>query len=184
MGKISVFNFVSLNGFYKGAKEDISWHQHGKEENKYAEKALQTGNTLLFGRVTYEMMESFWPTPMAMELDPIVAKGMTESNKIVFSTTLKKASWKNTKLIKTDLIEEVKKLKKTLPNITILGSGSIVTQLADHDLIDEYQIMIDPLALGKGTPMFKGMKHPLKLKLTDSKIFKSGTILVTYQPIK
>jgi len=184
MGKITVFNFTTLNGYYKGAKEDISWHKHGKEENKYAEKALQSGNTLLFGRVTYQMMESFWPTPMALEMDPVVAKGMNESNKIVFSTTLKKVTWKNTTLVKTDLIAEVKELKKLPQDITILGSGSIITQLAEHGLIDEYQVMIDPVALGKGAPMFKGLKHPLNLKLIDSKIFKSGVVLLCYKPIK
>jgi dihydrofolate reductase len=184
MGKITVFNFTTLNGYYKGAKEDISWHKHGKEENKYAEKALQSGNTLLFGRVTYQMMESFWPTPMALEMDPVVAKGMNESHKIVFSTSLKKVGWQNTKLIKTDLIEEVKKLKKLQQDITILGSGSIVTQLADHGLIDEYQFMIDPIALGKGEPMLKGLKHPLNLKLISTKIFKSGVVLLCYQPVR
>ncbi|HTB51479.1 MAG TPA: dihydrofolate reductase family protein [Ferruginibacter sp.] len=184
MSKITVFNFTTLNGYYKGAKEDISWHKHGKEENKYAEKALQSGNTLLFGRVTYQMMESFWPTPMASEMDPVVAKGMNESNKIVFSTTLKKVTWKNTTLVKTDLVTEVKKLKKLPQDITILGSGSIITQLAEHGLIDEYQVMIDPVALGKGEPMFKGLKHPLNLKLIDSKIFKSGVVLLCYKPIK
>jgi dihydrofolate reductase len=130
------------------------------------------------------MMENFWPTPIAMEMDPIVAKGMNESAKIVFSTTLKKVKWKNTTLIKKALVEEITKLKKLPQDITILGSGSLVTQLADHELIDEFQIMIDPIALGKGTPMFKGLKKPLNLQLTDSKIFKSGTVLLNYQTIK
>src|SRR5580698_7653703 len=134
MRKLNVFNFLTLNGFYKGLNEDISWHVHGGEEGKFSEEGAQSGSTLLFGRVTYQMMEAFWPTPAAKESMPVVADGMNKAEKIVFSKTLKKADWNNTKIIKGDLIEEVKKLKK-LPGvgITILGSGSIVTQLADHN---------------------------------------------------
>ncbi|MEW6702755.1 MAG: dihydrofolate reductase family protein [Bacteroidota bacterium] len=109
---------------------------------------------------------------------------MNRSQKIVFSNTMKKAEWKNTKVIGGDIVQEMKRMKKSKGlDMVILGSGSIVTQFADAGLIDEYQIMIDPVAIGKGTTMFKGSKSKLDLKLTETKIFKSGIVLLCYKPM-
>jgi dihydrofolate reductase len=185
MAKLTVFNFTSLNGFYKGVNGDISWHRHGAEEAEYSAQSMQSNNVLLFGRVTYDMMVSFWPTPMATESVPKEAEGINNAEKIVFSTTLDKADWKNTRVIKSNIIEEIKKLKQTLPNdMTILGSGSILVQCADAGLIDEYQIMLDPVALGDGDTVFKGMKHNIDLELISVKTFKSGTVLLSYKSMK
>jgi dihydrofolate reductase len=183
MRKITAFNFITLNGCYKGPKGDISWHRHGAEENQYAAEGLKFGSTLLFGRVTYEMMASYWPTPIAIKNDPIVAEGMNNADKIVFSRTLKKAEWNNTKLVKDNIAEEIKKMKQ-MPgkDMTLLGSGSILTQFAEQSLIDEYQIMVDPVVIGDGTPIFKDIRHKLDLKLTMTRTFKSGVVLLCYQP--
>jgi dihydrofolate reductase len=100
MRKVITSNFVSRDGYFEGSqKGDISWHQHGGEEADYSAESLKTGNMLLFGRVTYEQMVGFWPTPLAMESFPIVAGGMNRTEKIVFSRTLKKAEWNNTRLM-------------------------------------------------------------------------------------
>jgi dihydrofolate reductase len=184
MRKLSAFNFVTLNGFFKGPKEDISWHRHGAEENQYAVDSMKSGNTLLFGRVTYEMMASYWPTPLALKNDPIVAAGMNTADKIVFSRTLKKADWQNTQLIRDDAVGAVVKMKQRPgKNMTLLGSGSILTQFAEQGLIDEYEIMVDPVVLGNGTPVMKGIGRMLDLKLTGSRIFKSGVVLLSYRPV-
>ncbi len=186
MGKLSVFNFITLNGFYKGAKEDISWHKNnaGQEEGDYAAQGAQSESMLLFGKTTYQMMASFWPTPAAMEFMPKVAEGMNRSEKIVFSTTLKKASWNNTRIVKRNIVDEVVKLKNSGKVMTILGSGNIVSQFASAGIIDEYQFMIDPVALRKGTSAFKGITEDIELKLTDSKVFKSGAVLLSYKTLK
>ncbi len=184
MGQLNVFNFITLNGFYKGLNQDISWHRHGQEEQEYATKGAQSESILLFGRFTYQMMASYWPTPHAMENAPGVAEGMNRSQKIVFSKKLKTAEWENTRIISDNIIEEIKQLKSSSDkNLTILGSGSIVSLFADHGLIDTYQIMLDPVALGDGTPIFSGIHRKLDLKLTDSKAFKSGVVLLTYVPV-
>ncbi len=185
MRKVTVFNFVTLNGYFKGPNGDISWHKHGAEENEYASEMLKSGNTLLFGRVTYEMMASYWPTPVAIKNNPIVAEGMNNADKIVFSRTLKKAGWNNTWLVKDNIEEEIKKMKQ-MPgkDMTLLGSGSILTQFAEQGLIDEYQIMVDPVVLGDGTSLFTGIKHMLNLKLTTTRTFKSGVVLLCYQPVE
>lgn len=185
MRKLIVFNFITLNGYFKGPNKDISWHRHGAEENEYGADMLKSGNTLLFGRVTYELMASYWQSPDAINNDPVVAERMNKADKIVFSKTLEKADWNNTKLMKDNIVEEIKKMKQTSgKDMALLGSGSILTQFADHGLIDEYQIMVDPVALGDGTPILKGIKHPLNLKLITSRIFKSGVVLLCYQPME
>lgn len=187
MRTITVFNFLSLNGFYKGLNEDISWHRHGPEESEFAGDAAQSKeqNALLFGRVTYEMMYSYWPSEMAMKNAPRVADGMNKAPKIVLSNSLKKASWQNTSVISGNIIAETMKLKQQSgPNITILGSGSIVRQFADHDLIDQYTFMIDPVVLGEGSTVFGGLNKKLDLEFLNSKAFKSGVLLVNYKPVK
>jgi dihydrofolate reductase len=185
MRKLNSFTFITLDGYYKGLDEDISWHRHGAEENEYAAEGAGSGSTLLFGRTTYEMMASYWPTPMALENDPAVAKGMNKAEKIVFSNTLKKPEWENTKVLSGDIVKEMKKMKQTPgKDMTILGSGSIVTQFSDAGLIDEYQVMVDPVAIGEGASIFKGLKNKLDLKLINTRVFKSGVVLLCYEPMK
>jgi len=185
MGTLHAFNFITLNGFYKGLEEDISWHRHGEEESSFASDSMEGRKSILvFGRKTYEQMASWWPSPMALESMPDVAAGMNESSKLVFSTTLEEASWENTRLVKSDMIEEITRLKREQDiTMTILGSGSIVMQLAEAGLIDSLQIMIDPVVLGEGTPLFGGLKKKLDFKLTNSKVFKSGVVLLGYEPL-
>ena len=180
MAKLSAFLFISLDGYYKDVNDGINWHRHGGEESDFSAKSSQQEHILLFGRVTYELMAAFWQTPMAIEQMPAVAKGMNQSEKVVFSKTIDSSDWNKTRFLSDNLIEEVKKLKEGETDITILGSGTILTQLSDAGLIDSYQFMIDPVALGKGTPIFAGLKQKLDLELTDSKIFNSGIILATY----
>ena len=185
MRKLSVFNLMTLDGYISGQGGDISWHRVDQEFQKYAEKNSNSGNTLLFGRVTYEMMAGYGPSPDALKDDPIIAEGMNRSPKIVFSRTLKKADWANTRLVKGDLVREVRKLKKQSgKGLTILGSGNIVAQLAQAGLIDEYQLLLNPVILGKGTTMFEGVEGKPALKLTSTRTFGNGNVLLCYEPMK
>jgi len=184
MRKLTTFNFISLNGFFKGPDEDISWHKHGEEESKYSEEMLALNNILLFGRKTYEQMFSFWPGQFAKEMFPEVAEGMNRAEKIVFSNSLPDEEiWENTRFIGGDIIEKIKQIKQSPgKDLTILGSGSIVTLFAEHQLIDEFQIMIDPVVLAEGVPLFDGLKNKLEMELTRVKSFSSGTVLLYYKP--
>ncbi len=181
MGKLRMYNFITLNGYFRGLGGDISWHIHGAEENEYAAEMLKLGDILLFGRITYEMMAGYWPTEFAIKNDPVVAEGMNKAEKFVFSRTLDKAEWNNTRIIKENIIDEIKKMKwLSKKNMTILGSGSIVNLLAENGLIDEYQFMVDPVILGSGTPLFEGISKSINLKLTGTRAFKSGVVLLNY----
>lgn len=185
MRKLTVFNLVSVDGYFAGEGGDISWHMVDDEFQELADKAANSGSTLLFGRLTYELMAGFWPTPEAIKTDPIVAAGMNQAEKIVFSRTLERVEWHNTRLVKGDLIAEVRRLKEgTGPNLTVLGSGTIVAQLAAAGLIDEYQILINPVVLGKGRNMFAGVPQRFTLTLISSRTFANGNVLLCYEPVR
>ena len=169
----------------KAPSQEIDWHVVDEEFNQYAVEQFTTIDTLLFGRTTYLLMAGFWPTPAAIEEDPHIAKLMNETAKIVFSRTLESADWQKTTLIKGDAVEEVKKLKQ-LPgrDMMIFGSGQLVSSLAQAGLIDEYRLMVNPVVLGSGNPLFSGIKERLHLKLMDTQSFRSGNVLLTYEPEK
>lgn len=185
MRKLGVFNLVTLDGYFAGEGGDISWHMVDEEFQELANAASNSGNTLLFGRVTYELMAGFWPTPEAMRTDPFVAAGMNKAEKIVFSRTLKKADWNNTRLVKDDMLAEVRRLKQgSGKELTVLGSGSIVSQLAQEGLIDEYEVLVNPVVIGKGRTMFEGIRDRIALKLVKTRTFGNGNVLLTYEPTR
>jgi dihydrofolate reductase len=130
-------------------------------------------------------MASYWPTPQAMQNDPVVAERMNNLPKVVFSRTLDKASWNNTRLVKGDMPAAVRKLKQEPgEGMAILGSGSVVSQLAQASLIDEYQIVVNPVVLGEGKTLFAGIKEKLNLKLTRTRTFANGNALLCYEPME
>ena len=185
MRKLIVFNLVSLDGCFTGENGDISWHMVDDEFQELANAAANSGSTLLFGRVTYQLMAAFWPTPEAIYTDPVVAEGMNASEKIVFSKTLETVGWHHTRLVKRDMLGEVRRLKQgDGRNLAVLGSGRIVAQLAAADLIDEYQVLINPVVLGRGRSMFEGVGRRLPLKLVGSRVFGNGNVLLTYEPAR
>ena len=184
MRKVIAFEQVSLDGYFVDAKGDMSWaHKQDPEWDAFVGGNASSGGALLFGRVTYEMMASFWPTPAALQRSRVVAEGMNDAPKVVFSRTLEKASWNNTKLAKGDLAAEVRRMKRESgPDMAILGSGSIVSQLAQAGSIDEYQIVICPIVLGKGRTLFEGVPVKLPLKLTKTRAFGNGNVVLCYEP--
>ena len=183
MRKLFSFNMVTLDGLIAGPGGDISWHNVDEEFGKFANEQTGTADLLLFGRVTYQMMASYWPTEEAIKNDPIVAGQMNRSPKIVFSRTLGKAEWNNTRVIKDHIAEEITKLKQQPgKDMALFGSANLMATLMQLDLIDEHRIMLNPLVLGKGIPLFQGLKDPIKFKLVDTRTFRSGNILLYYQP--
>src|ERR1700761_317459 len=183
MRKLSVFNNVSLDGYFTDASGDMSWaHKNDPEWAEFTSGNAHGGGTLLFGRKTYEMMAAFWPTPMAAEMMPEVAAGMNAMEKYAFSRTLKKAGWANTTLLHGNIAAETRRLKEAAgPDIVILGSGTIVAQLTDAGLIDVYQLAVAPIVLGSGRTLFEGVKSRPILKRLESRSFENGNVFLTYE---
>src|SRR3989442_9611126 len=163
---------------------EIDWHNVDEEFNEFAIHQLNELDTLLFGRVTYEGMGSYWPTQFAKENDPIVADKMNTVPKVVFSKTLEKAEWTNSRLVKDNIAEEVSKLKQQPgKDLAIFGSSDLAVSFIQMGLIDELRIMVNPVVLGSGKPLFNGIHEKLNLKLLKTRTFRSGNVLLYYQPI-
>ena len=184
MRKVFLFMMVTLDGFFEGPNQEIDWHNVDEEFNEFAIHQLDDVDTLLFGRVTYQLMASYWPTPLAKENDPIIADKMNTVPKIVFSKTLEKVEWNNSRLVKGNIAEEVLQLKQQQGrDLAIFGSSALTVSLLQMGLVDELRIMVNPVVLGNGKPLFKGIHHKLNLKLLKTKTFRSGNVLLYYQPI-
>ena len=186
MRDLVVFNQISMDGYFTDHHDDMSWaHKSDPEWRAFVEENAQGGGELLLGRITYELMASHWPTPRARDQDPKVAERMNHLRKVVFSRTLDRADWNNTKVVKGDLFKEVDKMKnESGKTLVILGSGTLVSQLTRGGLVDEYQIVVNPIVLGDGRTMFEGVEDSLNLRLTRTRTFGNGNILLCYQPIR
>jgi dihydrofolate reductase len=183
MRKVIVSNLVTLDGFFEGPKGELDWFIVEEEFFDYVKEMFKTIDTILYGRKTYKLMEEYWPA--AEDNDPTITHFMNKLQKIVFSKTLGKAKWNNSKIIKENIAEEIHEMKK-LPgkDMVIFGSGEIVSFLTNQGLIDEYRVILNPVILGEGNPMFKNINDKIKLNLFKSKKLKSGVMILYYQPEK
>ena len=130
MRKVFLFNRVTLDGFFEGPNHDITWHNVDEEFNEFAIAQLNEIDTLLFGRVTYQLMASYWPTELAIESDPIVAEKMNELPKVVFWRTLENVEWNNSRLVKDNAAEEISNLKQQPgKDIAVFGSADLAASL-------------------------------------------------------
>ena len=183
MRKVIAAINMTLDGFCDHTEmiADDEIHQHYNE-------LLSNADTILFGRITYQLMESYWPTVVK---DPTGNKPMDEFaalidniSKIVFSRTLEDVDWKNTQLKREVVKEEVLELKQSRnggsKNI-LVGSPSLIVALADLDLIDEYHLAVQPIVLGSGLPLFKNVKDRINLELTKTKTFGCGAVVLYYE---
>ncbi len=183
MRKIIVSNYVTLDGFFAGPSGEYDWFVWSEEIAEYSKLLLLSIDTILFGRVTYELMAGYWPTASPKTEDSVIIDAMNNLPKIVFSKSLEKVAWKNSLLVKGDIGEEIAKLKQQPgKDMVIFGSGGIVSTLAQLGLIDEYRIFVNPIVLGSGKPLFKGIKNRINLKHLETKTFHNGVVLLCYQP--
>ncbi len=180
---------VSADGYFEGLDHDISWHNVDDEFNEFSIEQMSLVDTLIFGRRTYELMESYWPTEGARRDDPKVAEFLNTLPKIVFSRSLKKVEeteyWRNVTLMHAVNSEEIKKLKqKPGKDMAIFGSNNLCVSFIEKGLLDEIRIIVNPVVLGSGNALFAGLNKKLNLKLIKTKTFKSGNVLLYFQPKK
>lgn len=184
MPTLNVFNSISLDGYFTGANGDLSWAHAVPQDDEW--RAFVSGNAggkgaLLFGRITYDMMAAFWPTPVAAQQMPEVAAGMNRLPKYVFSRSLKTSPWQNTTILNGDLATEVRKLKQQPGgDITVLGSGSLVAQLTEAGLVDTYQFVVVPVVLGSGRTMFEGVTSRPAFRPAKTRTFGNGNVVWWY----
>ena len=193
--QIVMFNRVSADGYYSTPDGNLDWAIQDSDLDKDATSGLDGSDTMLFGRRTYDMFESFWPHALdddrtapaphrpghrSPEMHAI-ATWINNARKIVFSRTRKKVAWKNSELVETFDPEQVRALKREPGrNIMIFGSGSIVSQLTQHGLIDEYQFVVSPIMLGSGGLPIRDISTRLRLKLIEASGYPSGNVKLRY----
>ena len=181
MRKLCVFESISVDGYFCDAHGDMRWAHVGADDPEYVQWV--SGNAsgaseLLMGRVTYDLMAAWWPTEAAAKQMPAVAKGMNGATKWIASRTRTSLPWSGARILDGELVGAVRALKaQPGPGITVLGSGSVAAQLGAAGLVDEYQLVIVPVALGSGRTVFSA---PRALKLQHTRTFKNGRVVVTY----
>lgn len=174
---------MTLDGFcdHTAMTADDELHEH------YNEMLLHAG-ALLYGRTTYQLMESYWPTivktPTGNKPTDDFAVLIDDIPKIVFSRTLKSVVWKNTELKNEIIKEEISALKQQAGKNIFAGSPSVIVALTQLGLVDEYQICVHPVVAGKGLPLFKGISNSINLKLLKTKTFGCGAVSLYYEPVK
>ena len=186
MQRILVFNNVSIDGLFSDADGGVGWAKRdGEELTEYVKQSRGDISNYLFGRTTYQMFAGFWPTPAGKAANPYFAKILSEGQKVVFSKSLKQAAWENTVIEPTADASTIRRLKSSgKGDCLIFGSGSLVRDLTEKGLIDEYQLVLNPVILGRGQPLFSPLPASIELRLLEAKTFRNGTVLLRYQPIK
>jgi dihydrofolate reductase len=181
MRKAFLFMMTTLDGYFEGPDHDISWHNAGNEEfAKFANGQLDETDTLIFGRRTYELMAGFWPSMEAMKAESGTAIRMNSLKKVVFSHSPISTDWQNVES-STNVVEKMSELKSTPgKDIVVLGSSNLCLTLLDEGLLDELRIMVNPLTIGRGTPLLDGTDKLRQFALIDSRAFNSGNVLLTY----
>jgi dihydrofolate reductase len=183
MRKILAFLVVTVDGYYEGPNGEFDWPVVDEEFNEFGLRQLEEVDTLLFGRVTYEGMASYWPTPAAEQDDPRVAAKMNTLPKLVVSRTLDRADWANTRILRDDVAAELTRLKQQPgKDIAIFGSSDLVVSLLAMGLVDELRIMVHPVVLGAGRSLFRTAPERMHLHLVEARPFQSGSVLLTYRP--
>lgn len=187
MRKVIFLMHVSLDGFVAGPNGEMDWIVYNDDMAQYSHDLHATTDTAIYGRVTYQMMESYWPTvldnPDSDPRDIPHARWLEDATKIVFSKTMKSSDWKNTVIIHDNIAEEINKIKaQPGKDLWLLGSPNLAQAFMQHGLIDEYRINVNPVALGSGKPLFGDADYKLNLKLLEARTFKGGVVALRYEP--
>jgi dihydrofolate reductase len=186
MRKVIAFMHVSLDGFTTGPNGELEWAIVDEELETAVDGLFKTVDTALYGRVTYLGMESYWPTmltdPSARPRDIEHARWVDNVSKIVFSRTLSHVSWNHTRLVKDQIVEEIRSLKQQPGlDLMIFGSPGLTHTFMHLGLVDEYRIFLNPIVLGGGIPLFQDIKDTTKLKLVEATTFQAGVVGLHYQ---
>ena len=188
MGNLTLFMHVSLDGFGSGVNGQMDWIHVDDEIFDYGAERIYATDTALYGRKTYQLMESYWPTvvknPTGNKPEDEFAVLIDNISKIVFSRTLKNVDWKNTELKKEVIKAEISELKHKADKDILVGSPSLIVATMNLNLIDEFQLCIHPVVAGKGLPLFENLNDRKILKLIKTKIFSSGAVTLYFEPAK
>jgi len=194
--RIVTFNWVTADGYFAGPNGNLDWVVPDEEQAKAAAEGVPNFDTALFGRRTYEIFEGFWGHVVVDAAGTVpdphrpgrrspehgaMAIALNKMSKLVFSRTMKDVSWRNSRVVRELDPREIEAMKRQPgKDMIIFGSGSIVSQLTRHDLIDEYQFTVCPIFLGSGQPLLTGVSKHMRLDLLEAKALPSGDVMLRY----
>jgi dihydrofolate reductase len=188
MRKLVLFMHLSLDGFAADANGGLDWISYDSDLQQYNEGIVATVGSPVYGRLTYELMAGYWPTVLddrdASEHSKEHAQWVDKATKIVFSRTMKKAEWNNTIVINDNITEEINRLKQQPgKDLVIFGSPGLAHSFMELDLIDEYQLTLNPVLLGNGIAAYQNIKNKTNLKLVKATTLKSGVVGLHYAKV-
>jgi len=180
MKKVIFQMSASVDGYVEGPNREIDWHVVDDEFNAFAVETLSSTDVLIMGRKTYELMAGYWPS--AAGNDPAVKEKMNSTPKLVFSRTLKRVDWQNSRLAEGTVADEVSRLKEVSGDgVLWVGGSDLAASFLEQNLIDELHIILTPLLLGAGKTMFEGIMKRYPLRLLSTRTFKSGAVVLVYE---
>lgn len=184
MRKIFLFQNMSLDGYFEAPGHDISW-SNGDTSVFSPDAASRQPNAMLFGHRTYDMMKAFWPTPQAAQQNAAIARFMNEGQKYVASHKPFEPGWEHVTVLSGDVMAEVKKLKQQPgPDMIMFGSNTLCVSLIQAGLLDEIQVLLNPILIGEGTSLFKGISSRVKLTLKETRRTPIGNIFLIFEPAR
>lgn len=187
--RLFVSMIVSVDGYIEGPQRELDWFEDGDPQfEQYCDEMVDSVGLALYGRRSYELMLSYWPDAELHARSPqdlAFARKMNALPKVVLSRTLERAEWNNTQIVRDHVAERITELKQQpgKPIVAWAGAGLVKT-LSDLDLVDEYRLIVTPVLLGGGTPMFQGVEQPRKLKLTRTTQLGRNLSVLCYEPLK
>lgn len=189
MRNLVLFMHTSLDGYVAGPNGEMDWIKVGEELFEHSLQRTNESDTALYGRVTYQMMEAYWPTaadqPNPNKHDIEHSRWYMNVEKIVVSTTMKDAKLANTRVVRKNAADEIKKLKQGAgKDILMFGSPSVAHSLMAENLIDDYWLFVNPVLLGQGIPLFNDIKSKTALTLVTGQIFPSGVVCLHYKYVQ
>jgi dihydrofolate reductase len=184
--RLFVSMMTSLDGFIEGANRELDWPVESDEFTRYCDEMLDDTDLMLFGRVSYEMMVQYWPnaeTNPASPADALIAPRMNRCDKLVLSRTLEHATWPNTRIVRDDVPGTIAALKRQPgKDIAVFGGAGIIASLTRARLVDEYRVIVNPVVLGRGTPLFKDVDTRMNLQLARITTLGPQVVMLTYRP--
>jgi dihydrofolate reductase len=182
MRKLFSFMVTTLDGYHVGPDGEFDWPNVDEEFHEFSIRQMNDIDTLLFGRATYEHMARFWPTPEALATQPVTAERMNAIPKVVFSSTLKEATWQNSELVATDPVAKIEELAQRPGDgdLALFGSSSLTASLLQAGVVDELRVMVNPVLLGGGVSLFTGLTERVELRLARTITFRNGNVLLCF----
>jgi len=185
MRKLVTDHLLSLDGYCGGPNGEINWFTFDEESQEWSRNLLRAAGAVVMGRRTYELLMQYWPTPQAMKNEPVITERLATLPKFVFSHTLKSSTWENSHFVQRPPNQVIKEMKQEKGgHILVIGSPTLLAEFWKQQLVDELNIRVQPIVVGKGLPLFPVSETRQNLALKECHRFQSGVSALRYEVVR